>query len=260
MTKEIWTSAKVKALLQSYYGGGGKHAVLFEVRNATGFDASRSIDAVTMSLWPSLGLELCGMEIKVSRSDWLRELKEPAKASTTFEYFDRWYLVAPRDIAKIEEIPGPWGWLAPEGDRLVTLKKAPLAAEPKPVDRKFLASILRCGAKNDDALITDAVEKATNETSKRLQKSHAQRVDEQVKRKLGEIQADAAKYKALRNALGDDQRWMDDKEIILAVRVILKSGIASTWNGINRVQKSLTEAADKIGEAMADLSVPEAAE
>jgi hypothetical protein len=111
-----WTSGEVKALLQSQFGGGNQHAVLFEVRNATGFDASRSIDAVTMSLWPSLGLELAGMEIKISRSDWLRELKDPAKASTTFEYFDRWYLVAPREVAQMDEIPGPWGWLAPEGE------------------------------------------------------------------------------------------------------------------------------------------------
>jgi hypothetical protein len=260
VTKEIWTSAKVKALLQSYYGGGGKHAVLFEVRNATGFDASRSIDAVTMSLWPSLGLELCGMEIKISRSDWLRELKEPAKASTTFEYFDRWYLVAPRDVAKIDEIPGPWGWIAPEGDKLVTLKKAPLAAEPKPIDRKFLASILRCGAKNDDALIEAAIAKATNETSRRLQESHAQRVDEQVNRKLGEIQADANKYKNLRKELGENLVWMDDREIIAAVRIILNSGVAGTWNGIRAIQKRLTEAADKIGGALSDLHIPEAAE
>lgn len=260
MTKEYWTSAKVKALLQSRYGGGGQHAVLFDVRDATGFAASRSIDAVTMSLWPSLGLELSGMEIKVSRSDWLRELKEPAKASATFEYFDRWYLVAPRDVAKMEEIPGPWGWLAPEGDKLVSLKKAPLNAEPRPIDRKFLASILRCGAKNDDALIEAAIQKATNETSERLQESHARRVDEAVKRKLGEVQADADKYKNLRKELGDHLGWMDDKEIIAAVRIILTSGIAGSWNGIRGVQKQLTQAADRIDKALSELAIPEAAE
>lgn len=260
MEKEIWTSTKVKALLQSYFGGGGKHAVLFEVRDATGFSASRSIDAVTMSLWPSLGLELCGMEIKVSRSDWQRELREPAKASTTFEYFDRWYLVAPRHVAQMDEIPGPWGWLAPEGDKLVTLKKAPLSADPKPIDRKFLASILRCGAKTDDALIEAAVAKAANETSKRMQEQHEQRVDDQVKRKLGAIQADADKYKTLREAIGDNLGWMDDKEIIAAVRIILNSGIAGTWNGMRGVQKQLTQAAEKIGAALADIAVPEAAE
>jgi hypothetical protein len=70
--KKYWNSSQIKALLQSKFGGGGTHAVLFEVRNATGFDANRSIDAVTMTLWPSLGLELAGMEIKISRSDDVR--------------------------------------------------------------------------------------------------------------------------------------------------------------------------------------------
>jgi len=32
-----------------------------------------------MDLWPSGGLEIHGHEVKVSRSDWLRELKEPEK-------------------------------------------------------------------------------------------------------------------------------------------------------------------------------------
>lgn len=258
--KKYWTSAQVKALLQSYYGGGGQHAVLFEVRDGTGHAARRSIDAVTMSLWPSLGLELAGMEIKVSRSDWLRELKDPAKASATFEYFDRWYLVAPRDVAKMDEIPGPWGWLAPEGDRLVTLKKAPLNEEPKPIDRRFLASILRCGAKNDDALIEAAIQKATTETSTRLAQQHRERVEADVKRKLGEIQADADKYKALRQALGDNMGWMDDREIIAAVRILLHSGIANTWNGVRSVQKRLTDAAAQIDRALSEIAVAEAAE
>lgn len=252
--KEQWTSAKVKALLQSYYGGGEKHAVLFEVRNATGFEASRSIDAVTMSLWPSLGLELSGMEIKISRSDWLRELKEPAKASATFEYFDRWYLVAPRHVANMDEIPGPWGWLAPEGDKLVTLKKAPLNAEPKPVDRRFLASILRCGSKKDDALIAAAIQKATEAVSARMTESHKQRVDVEVQRRLGSVQADADKYKHLREALGDKLGWMNDEEVIAAVRILLATGITGTWNGVRGVQKRLSDAANQIDAALAELA------
>lgn len=259
--KEHWTSAKVKALLQSYYGGGEKHAVLFEVRDATGFAASRSIDAVTMSLWPSLGLELSGMEIKISRSDWLRELKEPAKASATFEYFDRWYLVAPRHVANMDEIPGPWGWLAPEGDRLVTLKKAPLNGEPKPIDRKFLASMLRCGSKKDDALIEAAIQKATTEVSTRLTESHKQRVEAEVKRKLGEVQTDADHYRKLCSALGDNVGWMGDEAIVAAVRIVLASGITGTWSGVRNVQKRLTDAAAQIDRALSDLSIPaEAAE
>jgi hypothetical protein len=50
-----WTSAKVCSMLHRNFGGGVKHTVMFEVKDATGFASTRSIDAVTMSLWPSLG-------------------------------------------------------------------------------------------------------------------------------------------------------------------------------------------------------------
>lgn len=258
MTKEHWTSARVKALLQSYYGGGGKYAVMFEVRDATGHSASRSIDAVTMSLWPSLGLELSGMEIKISRSDWLRELKEPAKASATFEYFDRWYLVAPRDVAKIDEIPGPWGWLAPDGDRLVTLKPAPLNAEPKPIDRKFLASVLRCGSKNDDALIEAAVSKASAETSKRLQDSYNQRMDGELERRTKGLQHDAEQFRKIKAALGEN--YLDGDEILKAVRAVRKAGIAGTFNGIEGLRNTLQSNLRHIEDALKIFEIAEAAE
>ena len=45
-------------------------------------------DAVIMSLWPSRGLELHGVEIKVSRADWKREAADPAKAEAIAAYCD----------------------------------------------------------------------------------------------------------------------------------------------------------------------------
>ena len=46
---------------------------LWEVRDATGYGASRSADAIAFGVWPSRGLSIVGFEIKSSRSDWLRE-------------------------------------------------------------------------------------------------------------------------------------------------------------------------------------------
>src|SRR4051812_18306594 len=59
-----------------------EYVLLEQVRGATGITegADRSADAIAMSVWPSRGLELHGFEVKVSRGDWLRELREPAKA------------------------------------------------------------------------------------------------------------------------------------------------------------------------------------
>lgn len=257
--RKHWSSAQVKALLQSYFGGGGKYAVLFEVRNATGHAANRSIDAVTMSLWPSLGLELSGMEIKISRSDWLRELKDPAKASSTFEYFDRWYLVAPRDVAKIDEIPGPWGWYAPEGDKLVCLKKAPQNPTLQTIDRGFLASLLRGQSKNDDALIEAAAAKAAAETSKRMQDSHNQRLESELERRTKALQRDADQYRKLKAELGDG--YLDADDLLKAVRAVRAAGIGGTFNGLAGLRNTLTSNLRKLDEALKIFDqTPEAAE
>lgn len=122
----------------------GEYAFLSEVRNGTGFTkTTRYADALVMSTWPSRGLDLMGFEVKVSRSDWLRELKNPAKAETIFAYCDRWYLVvSDAEIVKDAELPSTWGLLVPRKDKLVVKVEA-AKLTPKPIDKTFLASLLR---------------------------------------------------------------------------------------------------------------------
>ena len=73
-----------------------QYAFLEQVRNGTGGFANRSADAMALSLWPSRGLMLDGFEIKGYRTDWLRELKNPAKAEELAVYCNRWWIVARR--------------------------------------------------------------------------------------------------------------------------------------------------------------------
>lgn len=126
-------------------------AFIPHVPNATGAVATRTADAMAMSLWPSRGLELHGFEIKCSRSDWLRELKTPHKADPLFAYCDRWWVVTPKvrkgfnagpDIVEDGELPPTWGLLRIDGGKCAVHVEAPKLA-PKPLDRKFLAAILR---------------------------------------------------------------------------------------------------------------------
>ncbi len=120
-----------------------KWALCFEVQDATGMRATRSADAIAMSLWPSLGLELHGFEFKTSRADWLRELKDPSKAETFKRYCDRWFLVTTsREIARAGELPAGWGWLVVLGGRIYAVAAAP-KLEPEPITRAFLAALLR---------------------------------------------------------------------------------------------------------------------
>ena len=137
-------TAEVKAALSKKFAAP-EFAMLFEVRNGTGYQRSlRTADALAMSLWPSRGLELNGFEIKVSRSDWLKELNTAAKAEAFHPYCDRWWLVVgDRAIVRDGELPRGWGLLAPRGDALTIVTQAELNPEPKPVDRLLLAAIMR---------------------------------------------------------------------------------------------------------------------
>lgn len=141
-TPSVSTSEGLRALLRRKFPQD-QFAMLHEVRDAAGFGASRSIDVLMVGLWPSRGCQIEGMELKVSRSDWLRELKKPAKAEAFVPYCDRWWIVASsKDIVREDELPPTWGLMIPRGNGMGVIKPAP-QLKPEPVDRSLLAAILK---------------------------------------------------------------------------------------------------------------------
>src|SRR5690554_4456354 len=81
----------------------------------------QNIDFLAVNTWPSKHFVVHGHEIKVSRSDWKKELSQPGKAIFTMPFCDFWWLVAPTGIAKYEEVPDRWGLMeiTPKGLRVV---------------------------------------------------------------------------------------------------------------------------------------------
>lgn len=116
--------------------------VLFGVRNDAGFSATRTADAIAVGLWPSTGCTLEGFEIKVSRGDWMRELKDGGKSEAFMPYMDFWWLVAPRDIVTDDELPPSWGLLVPNADGL-RVARAAKRLDPKPMPRGMLAAMVK---------------------------------------------------------------------------------------------------------------------
>ena len=145
--KKVTEGDLIAALAKRYSGDGW--AFLAHVRNGTGYsrDVVRTADALAMSLWPSRGLELHGFELKVSRSDWLRELKEPEKAEEIARYCHRWGVVVPdASIVQDGELPPAWGLLGLRGGKLVMAREAQ-AMPATPPDHAMLAAILRKATK-----------------------------------------------------------------------------------------------------------------
>lgn len=141
-------TSDIKAALRRYYKPA-EYALMFEVGNTTGAGVSRHADAVAMNLWPSRGLLIEGCEIKVSRSDWRRELDNPAKAEAIQRFCDQWWVVAPEGIVHEIEVPALWGLRTVGANLMVkTVKQAPkLSAEPP--TKGFIAAMLRRASEAD---------------------------------------------------------------------------------------------------------------
>lgn len=70
----------------------------------------RTIDFLALDLWESHGCVMIGHEVKVSRSDWLRELADPSKGEAWSRYCDQFYVVAPKGVVRdASELPPGWG-------------------------------------------------------------------------------------------------------------------------------------------------------
>lgn len=118
-------------------------ALFEEVGNGTGANCRRHADAVAVGLWPSRGLDIEGIEIKVSRTDWLSELAKPQKADEIAKFCDRWWLaVGDAEIVKPGELPSNWGLLVLSGAKMVCKVEAP-KLEPQGAARGFIAALLR---------------------------------------------------------------------------------------------------------------------
>lgn len=115
---------------------------LRELRNDTGFQSTRPADALAVGIYHSRGQHIVGFEKKVSRADWLRELKEPQKAEAIAQFCDQWFVVVPEvEIVGIGELPSTWGLLHVVGNKINTVQAAPKLS-PRPIDRGMLAAII----------------------------------------------------------------------------------------------------------------------
>lgn len=140
---------------------------LRQVRNSTGFQkVERTADAMALQCYPSRGLGLHGFEIKVSRADLKKELEDPDKAEEVARFCDYWWLaVSDRKITEGFHLPKTWGLICCRTGKAVTVKTAG-KMKAQELDRKFIASILRCLARadpNDGEYLNQLIDKARHD-------------------------------------------------------------------------------------------------
>lgn len=215
-------------------------ATFWEVRDAAGFDAKRSADCVAMNTWPSRGLVVHGVEVKVDRRDWLRELRDPAKSASIQRFCDFWWLaVDDQEIVKRDEVPETWGLLVLKGKSLSVAKDAP-KLEAEPLTRGFVAALLRNATKG---LVPKAdVDERVKELLENHVTSHKSAVEWQAERDAKALEELRARVDAFEKASGIN---VDDRYDYGPLRDPTKLGAAvkAIMQGSNRGWPSHLESA-----------------
>lgn len=122
------------------------------VKITAGHDAARICDYMAMDLWTGYGIDrgpkLHGHEVKVSRSDWLSELKDPSKAESFAQYCDYWWLVvSDKAIVRPGELPEGWGLMISHGSSVRVAVQATLRRDALPMPRSLQATLTRAVTK-----------------------------------------------------------------------------------------------------------------
>lgn len=247
------TSADIR-LGMSKRWAAPEYAIMWEVSNATGGAASRYADAIIMSLWPSRGLELHGVEIKISRADWKREAADPTKAEAIARFCDRWYVhTAPGVVDDLSALPPAWGLREFDGKIWKTIREA-AKNEPEPITRSFLAALLRRADETMRLMINEATREARERVSDEIEKhrlTHNKEIEEAAARRTAHLDDKAKNFEAFEATFGATSlgTWaVNHAALGRAAKVLSECG----QRGYEPLAKRLRAAADEI-EALAQL-------
>lgn len=191
-------------------------ASFVEMASTTG-GAGRRIDFFAVSCWASKGGKghAIGVEVKASRGDFLRELKNPEKREFAWSVaHECWFAVEKGVVADVSEVPEGWGLLERTAAGLVCKRAAQqrkidpwpwsfVAAfarrvgDPEP---KYTKALYRYAGRelDDDAIVALAEERHVETIEIRSRQAARQAVEQHEKTHANE----AAIVKAIRDRFG----------------------------------------------------------
>jgi hypothetical protein len=200
--------------------GFQRHVVLEQVADGTGIYQGRWIDAVVFDLWPSKGLLRSAFEIKVSRSDFLRELQNPIKYKWATEAFHEFWFVAPQNVIQLPELPPNVGWMFPRAGKLAIKRHAVQNSNPK-LDDVLLASFMRAAAKEIDRVSRTTVKNILEGSDEyQLSKLYKDTVTTFITQRGIKKYRDASNQKELMEWLEEatlDNQLKDDRDHLLCI-------------------------------------------
>lgn len=256
---EKFTAGDLKAAIRARYPAPG-FQTFFEVSNDTGARIRTYADAVSIGIWPSSGHVIHGFEVKVSRSDWLNELKNPGKSMPIFKHCDRWSLVCPAGLVTAAELPSTWGMLHFNGTSLREVVKAPKLT-PEPPTAGFMAALARRAGEVDGEVISAAVETARRDMRKLQDEEIKRGVERALSSHRNSSEADRKLGSKIAATFGEKESfgYFDDEAFVAAVRMVLSSGATRTYDGLKSLAADLRRQSERLEKALS-AEMPAAAE
>lgn len=243
-------TAAIRKALQTRFAAP-EWACFFEVAQGTGSNGGRSADCVAMNMFPSRGLRVHGVEIKASRSDWQRELRDPTKAEPIMRFCDHWWIAARAGVVLDGELPPTWGLLEMQGTVLRQKVAAP-KLDAEPMDRAFIAALLRRAAGRAAGELDQAVRDKLAGNEQVI----ADRVKREVdmrSHKLRSLQASIAEFEQ-RSGVKFEEYAMGD--IGAAVKLVRETGLVARWgNTLQGLANQARTFADRADAALAEFKV-----
>ena len=247
------TSSEIIALLMKRYPEDrGEYVTAAEVAEANG-GGGRRCDFLALSCWPFSGYIIHGFEIKVTRSDWLRELAQVDKADAVGRFCQKWWLVAPAGVAKLEELPTGWGLLEATEKGLRVAQHA-TKREAVPITPAFMAALIRNVAKGG---VGTAEKQASWQSGYQAGRESLQREMDRVKQ--GKEQVDGwhkellEQVQAFRKETGIDivnRGFRDKLPPAAAVRFIQDGGLESQRHTLGQLRHMAETVARQIDQVL----------
>lgn len=207
-------AGEVKDLLRDMHSDVSRWVTAEEVPVKTG-GGNRRLDFVAMECWESRGHALWGFEVKVSKADLAREIRDPSKHTCFFECLDYYSIAVPEEIVDVDAIPEAWG-IAVVHDNEIRWRRMP---QPLHGDRlleetpkSFVASFARRAVASSGG--RDACRQAREQGIEAGKKKAFEEAEYKAKR----LQESLDAYETVFKELGLDPlnaRWADYERAVL---------------------------------------------
>lgn len=138
------TADEIKAILQKRHSSLLRWICVTELPMTTGLAWLNIIDVFAMALIPSMNYERIAYEIKISRADWLSELRKPKKRARAVALSNRFFFVLAPNIYRKGDLPkDDCGILEITPEKRIKVIRRAVRRKTKPMPIGFIAALAR---------------------------------------------------------------------------------------------------------------------